>query len=105
MTSDDDAAGKPAERADPYQLTLEQLRGFQFGVAVVIMPVTEGWRVHYFSIPDFDDEPGTTFPTYGAAMQAVDDVLPVVNSREQRERATHELRERLRHEADPPSGA
>src|SRR5436305_12352809 len=96
MSFDDDAAREALDSDNRTELTLEQLRGFQQGIAVTIMPVRDGWRVHYFSITDFDDEPGTTFPSFEAALAAVEEVLPAVNSPEERERADRELRQRLR---------
>jgi hypothetical protein len=78
------------------KLTPEQLRGLQYGVAVTLMPVSEGWRVHYFSIPDFDEEPGTDFPSFEAAIDAIEDVLPAVNTPEERARARDELEQRTR---------
>jgi hypothetical protein len=99
-TLDGESTPKPAERPEPLELTLEQLRSYQYGIAGVIMPVTDGWRIHYFSLPNFDEEPGTTFPTYEAAMSGLDEVLPVANSPQERERATDELRERVRRSAD-----
>jgi hypothetical protein len=78
------------------ELTPEQLRGLQYGVAAIIMPVSGGWRVHYFSIPDFGQEPGTDFPSFEAAIAAIEDVLPAVNTPEERARARDELQERTR---------
>ena len=77
-------------------MTIDRLRTFQWGVAATIMPVTDGWRIHYFSVPDFDEEPGTTFPTFEAAISALQEVLPVVNTDEARATAREELKGRLR---------
>lgn len=85
------------------ELSLEQLRGLQHGVAATITPVSDGWRVHYFSVPDFEQQPGTTFSTFQAALAAMDEVLPVVNSSKERSRARDELRERL-HRMDTKQG-
>lgn len=72
-------------------LDAEQLEGLRRGVAATIMPVNDGWRVHYFSLPSFEEESGTDFPSLAAALQAVADVLSSINSAEQRERAAAEL--------------
>jgi len=92
-----------AEESDYSELFLsaEQLEALQNGVAATIMPVTNGWRVQYFSVPSFDQEPGTTFPTFASALAAIGDVLPRVNSPEERARARADL-EALQHsdEAD-----
>lgn len=77
-------------------LTSEQLRGLQYGVAATLMPVGDGWRVHYFSIPHFEHEPGTDFPSFDAALEAIVEVLPAVNTDEHRAKAREELRDRLR---------
>jgi hypothetical protein len=72
-------------------LTPEQVQGLQHGVGASIMPVSDGWRVHYFSIPTFEEEPGTTFPDFDSALAAIKEVLPPVNTEEQRERAREQL--------------
>jgi hypothetical protein len=59
--------------------------------------------VHYFSIPDFDQEPGTDFPSFEAVIDAVRDVLPAVNTSEERTRAREELNERMRDSDDTPN--
>lgn len=74
-------------------LSPEQLWGLQCGVAASIMPAADGWRVHYFSLSDFDSQPGTSFPSFDEALAAIKAVLPHVNSPEQRVRAQQELRE------------
>ena len=102
MTPGGEPPDEPGDPSEPLELTLEQLRSYQYGIAGVIMPVTGGWRIHYFSIPNFDGEPGSTFPTYEEAMSALDEVLPVANSPGERERATQELRERVRQASGRP---
>ncbi|MDQ2743460.1 MAG: hypothetical protein M3Z66_14375 [Chloroflexota bacterium] len=71
-------------------LTPEQLRGLQYGVAATLMPVGDCWRLHYFSIPHFEE-----------ALHAVVEVLPAVNSNEERARARNELRDHLRNSNHP----
>jgi hypothetical protein len=92
----DGEAGEDVAAGEDLSATLKQLRGLQYGVAVTLMPVSDGWRVNYFSIPDFDAEPGTTFPTFEAAIEAIEQVLPAVNTDEEKARARDELREYLR---------
>lgn len=92
----DDAEGISEE----FGLSAEQLRGLQWGVAATIMPVQRGWRIHYFSIPTFEEEPGTDFPSFDVAIAAVIETIPAINSHEKRARALAEFRTRLRR----PSG-
>jgi hypothetical protein len=74
-------------------LSREQLRGYEHGWAVTIMPVGAGWKIQYFSSPDFERESGTEFSTLEAALDAIATVLPAANSEEQRQRAREELAE------------
>ena len=39
--------------------TEEELRAYQKGVAVLLMPVRDGWKVSYLSGGDWEQEPGT----------------------------------------------
>lgn len=94
MTEHDPATGGTPD-GDDQKFTVEQLHSFQWGVAATLMPVTGGWRIHYFSVPDFDEEPGTTFPTFEAAISALQEVLPTVNTEEARATAREELEQRL----------
>jgi hypothetical protein len=76
------------EREDvEVSLTPEQLRALPHGVAATLMPVHDGWRVQYCSLPSFEDEPGSTFPSFEAAIAALSEMLPRVNSEDQRRRA------------------
>lgn len=84
------------------RLTPEQLRGLQYGVAASLMPVGDGWRLHYFSLPHFEDEPGTDFPSFEAALDAMVEVLPAVNTDEERARARDELHDRMRNSNHSP---
>lgn len=84
-TSDSDSADRRA-------LSENQLEALQHGVAATVMPVSGGWRVHYFSVPDFDDQPGTDFAAFADALQSIADILPTINSPEERERAVEDLR-------------
>jgi hypothetical protein len=82
---------------DDFLLTVRRLQGLQQGIAALLMPVESGWRVHYFSRPTFDTEPGTDFPDFDAALAAIAEVLPVVNTSEEKARAQEELRQYLEH--------
>lgn len=90
------------EPGEELVLTPEQLQGLSRGVAATIMPVSGGWRVHYFSIPDFENEPGDDFPTFEDALAAVSGVLPALNTEEERQRAAAEYREQLPSSDDAP---
>lgn len=59
------------------------------------MPIRAGWKIHYFSIPDFESELGTPFTTFADAIDAVCSVLPAANSEDQRAKARSELRRLL----------
>jgi hypothetical protein len=59
------------------------------------MPVSDGWCVHYFSVPDFDAEPGDTYSSFETALAAIGDILPMVNAEEERARALQELEQRF----------
>lgn len=84
-------------------MTPEQPRGLQYGVAATLMPVGAGWRVHYFSLPHFEEEPRTDFPSFEAALHAMVEVLPAVNTDEEGARASDELRDYLRSSNLPPA--
>lgn len=99
MPREYDEDGTEPDRPPP--LTPEQLRGLQYGVAATLMPVGDGWRLHYFSLPHFEDGPGTDFPSFEAALEAMVEVLPAVNTDEERARARDELRDRLRDSNHP----
>jgi len=98
MTRNDDADG-PEPSAGKIRMTEEQLRAYEQGWAARIMPVKAGWKIDYFSIPDFEREPGTVFPTFEDALIALAEVLPAANAEEQRLKAREDLR-RLRTESD-----
>jgi len=85
-----DTTGEPPDSGELF-LSAEQLEALQHGVAATIMPVASGWRVQYFSGQDFDGQPGTTFPSFAAALAAIGEVLPRVNSEEERARARADL--------------
>jgi hypothetical protein len=91
-----DGAGPDREHLEGTEGTLseEQLEAFEYGWAATIMPAREGWRVQYFSMEDFEGEPGDVFATFEDAIAAISEVLPVVNSEEERARARRELRAR-----------
>lgn len=72
-------------------LTDEQLAAFKQGWAATIMPVEDGWKINYFSVSDFEDEPGTTFPSIDEALGALRAILAAVNLPEERERARRAL--------------
>ena len=75
-------------------MTAEQLAAYEHGWGAMIMPSSRGWKLYYFSVPDFDEEPGTVFPDFDAAMDALYEILPAANSQEQKEKARRDL-ERL----------
>ena len=91
----DDRSREEGTAEESADLTPEQLRGWQWGVAATVMPTQAGWRVRYFSVPDFDREEGTDFPTFEAALGAIADILPSANSDASRQRASAELRRRI----------
>jgi hypothetical protein len=68
-------------------LSARQLHAFQYGLGARIMPAHDGWKVDFFSVPDFEQEPGTTFATLQEAVQLVLEWLPRVNSEEERAKA------------------
>ena len=75
-------------------LTDEQLAAFEHGWAAIIMPASEGWKIRYVSTPSFDDEPGTTFGSLDEALAAIHEVLPAVNTPQEKARARHDLERR-----------
>lgn len=82
-----------AVRGAPEQpMTMDQLRAYEQGWGVRIMPIRVGWKVHYFSTPDFENEPGSPFASFEDAIEAVCAVLPAANSEEQRAQARADLR-------------
>jgi len=92
---DIDCSTKHEVPDDDVELTIRRLEGLQQGIAGILMPVSDGWRVHYFSLPTFDNEPGTTFSSFETAIEAIVSVLPAVNTLEEKARAGVELREYL----------
>jgi hypothetical protein len=73
----------------------------EYGLGARIMPVSDGWRVDFFSVPDFEQEPGTTYDSLEDAVQILLEWLPKVNSPEERDRARaveEELRRRMNDE-------
>jgi hypothetical protein len=72
-------------------LTDEQLAAFEHGWAAMIMPVQAGWKVQYVSTPSFEEESGTTFETIDEALAAIREVLPTVNTPQERRRARRDL--------------
>jgi len=93
-----------AMEEDDLVLTVRQLQGLQHGVAASVMPVENGWRVHYFSQPTFEAEPGTDFRTCSEALTAIAQVLPIVNTPEEKARARDELRDYLRGVSERSTG-
>lgn len=82
---DPDDEQNPGSDLPELGVTEEDLRGFEYGVAASIMPVSEGWKVDYFSVPDFEREPGHVFATFDHAMEAMARVLPHANPPEARD--------------------
>jgi hypothetical protein len=74
---------------DPLETSLNarQLRAFQHGLGARIMPVADGWKIDFFSVPDFEQEPGTTFSRLQEAVQTILEWLPRVNTEEERAKA------------------
>jgi hypothetical protein len=56
---------------DDFALTVRRLQGLQHSIAALLMPVEDGWRVHYFSRPSFEPMPGTDFPDFHDALDAI----------------------------------
>lgn len=83
-------------------MTVEQLRAYEWGWGVKIMPAKAGWKIHYYSTPAFEEELGTLFPTLDGAIEAICAVLPEANSEEQKAAARADLA-RLR-EAEAEQG-
>jgi hypothetical protein len=75
-------------------LAPDELAAFEQGWAATVMPVHDGWKVQYFSDPSFEDEVGTTFSSLPDALAAISEMLPIVNSPEEKERARRLLRKR-----------
>jgi len=84
-------------------LSDRQLEAFEQGWGASIMPDRDGWKVQYFSVQHFADEPGDVFASFEEAVAAISDVLPVVNSEADRARARKTLQDRRRHapQGDP----
>jgi hypothetical protein len=78
-----------SEAHDPLETSLNarQLRAFQYGLGARIMPVADGWKIDFFSVPDFEQEPGTTFSSLQEAVQTILEWLPRVNTEEERAKA------------------
>ena len=89
MGMDENQRPEPGQRAA--QLTDEQLRAFEQGWAVTLMPVPGGWKLHYFSSSAFATAPGTTVPTFEQALADIATILPAVNSPVEQERARQAL--------------
>lgn len=68
-------------------LNVRQLRAFQYGVGARLMPVHDGWRLDFFTVEDFEREPGTTYRTLDESMEVVRRLLPTVNTEEARAKA------------------
>ncbi len=94
MGDGSNAGDQPPGGFDP-DLPDDQILALQQGIGVSIMPVSDGWRVLYFSLPDFDEEPGKTFRALDAAVADVVRMLPKLNTEERREKARQELAKRL----------
>lgn len=60
---------------------------YEYGVGASIMPVGEGWKVAYFSSPNFESQTGTVFGTFEEALMAIEELLPLVNSAEEKVKA------------------
>lgn len=83
----DDTSGS----ANGTPLSVEQLRAYEWGWGAKLMPVKDGWKLHYYSTPSFEEEPGTVYSTLVDAIEALSDILPAANSLEQKERARADL--------------
>lgn len=81
MNRDDEQ--NPESDLSELGVTEDDLRGFEYGVAASIMPVSDGWKVDYFSVPDFEREPGHVFSSFDRALAAVARVLPHANPPEE----------------------
>ncbi len=75
-------------------MTAEQLQAYEWGWGAKLMPVKDGWKIHYYSTPTFEKEPGTVFPDFAEAIAALCTLLPEANSPEQKDQARADL-ERL----------
>lgn len=81
----DDSVEAPGRRKTP--LNARQLRAFRYGLGARIMPATDGWKIDFFSVPDFEREPGTTCSSLKEAVQLILEWLPRVNTEEERAKA------------------
>jgi hypothetical protein len=95
VSHDPGAPEEPTESGD-VSLSNQQLEAFERGWGASIMPDRDGWKVQYFSVQDFDDEPGDVFASFEEAVEAISDVLPAVNSEADRARAQKLLQQRRR---------
>ena len=95
MSHDPGTPGEPPESGD-VSLSNQQLAAFEQGWGASIMPDRDGWKVQYFSIQHFADEPGDVFASFEEAVAAISDVLPAVNSEADRARAQKLLQQRRR---------
>ncbi len=90
-------------RREDLPLSLHQIHGYEHGWAARIVPMKAGYRVGYYSTTHLEDEVGTDFPTPQEALKAVEELLPVANSAEERAKAK-DMEEllwlMLRHEAN-----
>jgi hypothetical protein len=68
-------------------MNARQLRAYQHGVGVRIMPARDGWKIDFFGLEDFEAEQGQTYATLEAALRVAREWLPRVNTKEEREKA------------------
>ena len=76
----------PEEGPLEVPLSQEQLRAFQHGVGAMIVPVGDEWKVVYFGAQEFQDEDGELYPSFDEAMAAIEEIVPVINRPDQREK-------------------
>jgi hypothetical protein len=86
MSEDTDEVREPIDDIE-VPMNARQLRAFRYGLGARIMPVNKGWRVDFFSVPDFEQESGTDYPSLQEAVETVMEWLPRVNTEEEREKA------------------
>lgn len=85
MSEENDEAGEEASGELEIPVNVQQLRAaYQYGVAATIMPVHDGWKIAYFSSDQFEEREGTTFTTFEEAMAGIAELLPVINSEEEK---------------------
>lgn len=95
----------PGEGPLEIPLSEQQLRAFQYGVGAMIVPVGDEWKVVYFGAEEFEDEVGEMYPSFEDAMAAIEEIIPAINTPDQREKMRDmaeilRLREELRRRKD-----